>query len=849
MTVEHINDIPLDSAAVESKSEKTSRKVSTRKRKVSLEEYTSNKEKRKTRTNRTRKQTNTLAQPSALVIPSEKKKTSRTRRASKSVVSKSPSQAKEESTVDILVETINNFHSLSEYGYEQESTMVSEEKPLLAKQSGSSNPKNNKPALAKRGRRKKVSIDFGEDNALQNFDTQDAQENNLKILSVTTRHHEQEKLKDFRHAKTALELNAQSQIDIFDSFLSYDFPQEEQYSELKNEKDLDIAHEFSGGIVDNFFALAAETLLKSDSYTIDNDTLNKEPKFEEHSLINEENEKSPEGKNRPSRRGGRGKRGKKRALTTPSLAEQKNDDVLDDFESKISIDEDVSQLQIVTDQDIIDKPTPRGLGTKKVDSTNVRKMFISMVQGEQVEVALVEAGVIHEYYLEMLHQVKTKGNIYKGIVNNIDVNLQAAFISYGTNKNGFLQIDEIHPEYYQAHLEDLKGKKFPPIQKIIKPGQEILVQVVKEPTGNKGAFLTTWLSLPGRFLVLTPGQEQIGVSRKVDSDEERTRLRNLMTGIDPGAGLGVIVRTASAGTTKTTLKSDLQYLKRVWREIRKRGLNEDAPALLYRESGLAERAIRDYLTDDVVEVWVDSIQIADSLRETLALLFPRKKELVRMHADVRQTLWERFNMQRQLEQIYSREVLLPSGGRLVFDQTEALMAIDINSGKISGKGNFESMALKTNLEAAEAIARHLKLRDIGGQIVIDFIDMRDKNHVREVEKTLRNAMKNDRARHDVARMSSFGLLEIVRQRTGSSALAISMEPCPHCKGTGARRNLEWQALQALCEMERKARSAQGGKYTYETSFTELALYLLNHKRQRIAELEEQLKVRIEVRMR
>lgn len=476
-----------------------------------------------------------------------------------------------------------------------------------------------------------------------------------------------------------------------------------------------------------------------------------------------------------------------------------------------------------------------------------RKMFISVVPGEQVEVALVEEGVIGEYYLDMLNQAKTKGNIYKGVVHNVDANLQAAFVSYGAHKNGFLQIDEIHSEYYLAHHETAKGKKFPPIQKVIKPGQEVLVQVVKEPTGNKGAFLTTWLSLAGRFLVLTPGQEQIGVSRKVDNDEERARLREMMNGIEPGEGLGVIVRTVSAGTSKTTLKNDLQYLKRVWKEIRRRGTSEVAPSLVYQESSLAERAVRDYLTEDVCEVWVDNETVADSLRETVALLFPRKEDLVRVHVDVRQTLWERFNIQRQLEQIYSREVTLPSGGRLVFDQTEALMAIDINSGKISGKANFESMALKTNIEAAEAIARHLRLRDIGGQIVIDFIEMRDKSHVREVEKTLRNAMKNDRARHDVARMSSFGLLEIVRQRTGSSALAVTMEPCPCCQGTGIRRNMEWQSLQALRQIGRQARTPGTTRCVFESN-AELGMYLLNHKRDRLREMEQQLNIPIEIRI-
>lgn len=477
-----------------------------------------------------------------------------------------------------------------------------------------------------------------------------------------------------------------------------------------------------------------------------------------------------------------------------------------------------------------------------------RRMFISVLPGEQVEVALAEDGQLLEYYLDMLHQRKIKGNIYKGVIHNIDTNLQAAFVSYGAGKNGFLQIDEVHPEYWLAHHEPSKGKKFPPIQKVLKAGQEVLVQVVKEPTGSKGAFLTTWLSLAGRFLVLTPGQDQIGVSRKVDDDEERSRLREMMNGIDPGQGLGVIVRTVSAGTTKTTLKNDLQYLKRVWRDIRKKATEVSAPTLIYQEPGLSERAVRDYLTEDVCEIWVDNDEVAQSVRDTVNLLFPRRKDLVRMHTDLRTPMWERFNLRRQLEQIYSREVLLPSGGRLVFDQTEALMAIDINSGKISGKGNFEAMAHKTNMEAAEAIARHLKLRDIGGQVVIDFIEMRDKKHVLEVEKTLRTAMKNDRARHDVARMSSFGLLELVRQRTGSSALAISLEPCPACGGTGMRRNIEWQALQALRELRRMVSAEPKEKCVYPAS-PELALYLLNHKRDTLREIEQDYGKCLEIMVR
>ncbi len=478
-----------------------------------------------------------------------------------------------------------------------------------------------------------------------------------------------------------------------------------------------------------------------------------------------------------------------------------------------------------------------------------RRMYISVLPGEQVEVAITANGILDEYYLDMLHQKKIKGNIYRGVIVNIDINLQAAFVDFGTEKNGFLQIDEIHPEYYISPQEYVRGRKYPPIQQVLRLGQEVLVQVVKEPNGSKGAFLTTWISLAGRFLVLTPGQEQIAISRKVNDEEERSRLRELMNGIDPGDDLGVIVRTVSAGVTQTTLKNDLAYLKRTWNEVRRQATGVSAPACVYREPGLVERAVRDYLTDDVCELWVDNAEVAERIKETVSMLFPHKRDLVRIHNDSRHSLWERFNLRRQLDQIYSREVLMPSGGRLVFDQTEALMAIDINSGKISCKGNFEHMAFKTNMEAAETIARQLKLRDIGGQVVIDFIEMREHKHILEVERTLRNCMKNDRARHDVARMSSFGLLELVRQRTGTSAISISMEPCPACGGTGLRRNLEWQSLQALRDIARLMRGRTSSSCCRYEMTQELGLYLLNHKRDALKELENTYGKSIEIVIR
>ena len=547
-----------------------------------------------------------------------------------------------------------------------------------------------------------------------------------------------------------------------------------------------------------------------------------------------------EKKKRSRSRGGRGR--KKNNKTNETLGAVSESSEL--IESTLPDTEE----QDAKNQNKKKKSLPKQEEAKAQAKATRRKMFVSVVPEEQVEVVLTEEGQVQEYYVEMMHQLKTKGNIYKGIVHNVDPNLQAAFVSYGAVKNGFLQIDEVHPEYYAVPHENLKGKKYPPLQKVLKPGQEVLVQVVKEPAGTKGAFLTTYLSLPGRYLVLTPGREQIGVSRKVDNEAERARLREMLEGLEPGAGLGVIVRTVSMGTSKDNLQADLQYLKKNWMEVRTKGTTLEAPCLIYQELDLATRAVRDYLNDSVAEVWIDDSTAADSISEMAAGLFPQKSNLVRLYSDG-QPLFERYNIQRQIDQIHSREVSLPSGGRLVIDPTEALTAIDINSGRSGGKNNFEDMAYRTNMEAAKMIPLQLRLRDIGGQVVIDFIEMRDKNHWREVEKTLRDSMKIDRARHDIGKISSFGLLEIVRQRLGSSAISISTEPCPHCKGTGIRRNMEWQAQKALRDIAKAMRLAKEQEQhnaVYEAE-PNLAWSLLNSKRQRLFEMEQNYGVSLEIR--
>jgi len=475
-----------------------------------------------------------------------------------------------------------------------------------------------------------------------------------------------------------------------------------------------------------------------------------------------------------------------------------------------------------------------------------KKMFIGVLPNELVEVVLTEEAAVQEYYVEMLHQAKTKGNIYKGYIHNIDAALQAAFINYGAERNGFLQIDEVHPEYYLGSYPLKKGARFPLIQKVLKPGQEVLVQVVKEPTGKKGAFVSCYLSLPGRYFVYTLGRDQQGVSRKIEDEKERERLKSCIDQINPPEGVGLIVRTAGIGRAKTELTRDYKILHRLWGEIKKKAQTEKAPALVYKELDLAVRAARDYLTQDVSEVWVDDPETFEQIRDYVALAFPKSPNMVKLHAEHDRTMWERFGLTRQVEQIYSREVTLPSGGRLVFDHTEALTSVDINSGKIGGEQSFAKMAHKTNMEAAEEIVRQLKLRDIGGQIVIDFIEMKDPKHTRDVEKVVRQAMKNDRARTDVSGISPFGLMELVRQRLGSSAISVSTEPCPCCGGTGIRRNLEWQSLQAMKTIHRLLRRPGCPNPLQVPLGQELAIYMLNNKRELLTEMGARLDNRVEI---
>lgn len=478
------------------------------------------------------------------------------------------------------------------------------------------------------------------------------------------------------------------------------------------------------------------------------------------------------------------------------------------------------------------------MGTRK------RRMLISIIPGELIEVAIIKNYILEEYYVEMLTHSKTKRNIYKGIIHNIDTSLQAAFVNYGAKKNGFLQIDEVHPDYYVQKANVSPGQKYPPIQKVLKPGQELLVQVVKEPTESKGAYLTTYLTLPGRYLVLTPGKEQIAISRKIEDEEERERLKIIMNEFSLEPGLGVIVRTVSEGQNKTNLFRDLQFLRRLWKNIKQKALTLDPPCLVYEEKDLAFRAIRDYLTADVLDVWVDSKEVAHKLEGYINLLFPRRKNMVKCYESIEADLFTKFNINDQIKKIFSRKVKLPSGGEIVIDHTEALTCIDINSGKISGESNFKEMAYRTNLEAIREIANQLRLRDIGGQIVIDLIEMKDKKYIQEIEKELKSCLKNDKARTNVGKVSKFGLLELVRQKMGSSAISTIYTECPKCGGAGLVLSIEWRAAQVLKDIYRRIQLPDTPNPLEYILEKELCIYLLNNKRDRLIDLERRFHKKI-----
>ncbi|MFA7382049.1 MAG: Rne/Rng family ribonuclease [Desulfurivibrionaceae bacterium] len=474
------------------------------------------------------------------------------------------------------------------------------------------------------------------------------------------------------------------------------------------------------------------------------------------------------------------------------------------------------------------------------------KLLINTDEPEECRLVLLEGGRVESFYVETVSQAQTKGNIYKGKVTAVEASLQAAFVDYGSEKNGFLPFGDIHPEYYatetavDTHWKDL------PIQKVLSKGQEVLVEVVKEATGNKGATLTTYLSLPGRYLVLMPGSDSAGISRKIESEEERNKLREMIKSVNIPEGIGYIVRTASQEITKTALAQDVRYLLNLWKEIKKRGQTEKAPALLHKEQNIVSRFLRDHFTSEIAEILVDADEALAQVNNFLELLpaAQRKTTIAKLHKGS-QPLFHQYHVEKQIEQIYQPNVPLPSGGSIVINPTEALVAIDVNSGRTGKDKSFEDAIFLANMEAAEELSRQLRLRDLGGLIVVDFIDMRDSKHIREVEKKVRDCMKRDKAKVDFSKISKFGLMQISRQKMAAPVAVGSYRICPHCQGRGLVRSVETQALVHFRHLQTGVARKEIKRVVCRLPM-EVAQYILNKKRADLIELEQEHQVEINI---
>ena len=467
------------------------------------------------------------------------------------------------------------------------------------------------------------------------------------------------------------------------------------------------------------------------------------------------------------------------------------------------------------------------------------KILINAIDPEECRMAKVKASKLEEFYIESAARETTQGNIYKGTISRIEPSLQAVFVDYGAERHGFLQRHEIHSDYFH----DSDGGDHT-IEKIVKRGQEIMVQVTKEPFMKKGAMLTTYISLAGRYLVLMPGSEKSGISRKIEDEDERLRLKELIDKLKSPEGFGLIVRTVGMNSNKTLLSRDLRYLLRLWKTIKKSVMKEPAPALLYKERHLVLRSIRDYFTPEVKEILIDDPSVFQEVREFIKIISRKHHKIVKLYKGAK-PIFTKFGIEDQIAPIFESRVALKSGGSIVIEQTEALVSIDVNSGKSTHERSIEKTAFLTNLEAAEEAARQLRLRDLGGLIVIDFIDMKEPKHRSEVERRLRRFAGEDKAKTKVGKISRFGMLEMSRQRIRPSIEFGSYHPCRHCKGKGLVASTETLAVGFLRKLSLE--TLKPGITSVKGIVPgDVADYLLNKKRKEIAELEERRNLSVEI---
>ncbi|SFC52289.1 ribonuclease E [Marinospirillum celere] len=466
----------------------------------------------------------------------------------------------------------------------------------------------------------------------------------------------------------------------------------------------------------------------------------------------------------------------------------------------------------------------------------MKRMLINATQPEERRVALVDGQRLYDLDIESGSRESKKANIYRGRITRVEPSLEAAFVDFGAERHGFLPLKEIGREYFVKNPGDGRNG----IRDLVKEGTEVIVQVDKEERGNKGAALTTYVSLAGRYLVLMPNNSRAGgISRRIEG-EERAALKEAMSGLNVPNGMGVIVRTAGIGRSSEELQWDLDYLIKVWEAVNKAAVEKPAPFLIYRESNVIIRALRDYLRQDIGEVLIDSKEVYDLAQGFIQQVMPSYQSKIKFYQDD-VPLFSRFQIESQIETAFQREVKLPSGGSIVIDHTEALVSIDINSARATRGGDIEETALQTNLEAADEIARQLRLRDIGGLIVIDFIDMSPVRNQREVENRMRDALKIDRARVQIGRISRFGLLEMSRQRLRPSLGETSGVVCPRCDGQGTIRDVKSLALSILRLIEEEAMKDNTAQIRAILPVS-VATFLLNEKRSALHDIEKRQQV-------
>ena len=463
----------------------------------------------------------------------------------------------------------------------------------------------------------------------------------------------------------------------------------------------------------------------------------------------------------------------------------------------------------------------------------MKRILINALQKEETRVAMVDGQQLYDLDIEVTSREQKKASIYKGTITRVEPSLEAAFVDYGAERHGFLPFKEISRSYFTEEARNASGR--PDIRSAIKEGQQVIVQVDKEERGNKGAALTTFLSLAGRYLVLMPNNPRAGgVSRRIEGDD-RKEIREAMSGLDIPQGMGLIVRTAGVGRATEELQWDMDYQVQVWKAIEKAAAERKAPFLIYQESNVIIRALRDYFRDDIGEILIDNPDVYKTAEDFVKQVMPNSQRKLKLYQDDI-PLFNRYQIEGQIESAYQREVTLPSGGAIVIDHTEALISIDINSARATRGSDIEDTATNTNLEAADEIARQLRLRDLGGLVVIDFIDMMANKNQRAVENRLRDALKMDRARVQIGRISRFGLLEMSRQRLRPSLGEATQIVCPRCNGYGTIRNIESLSLSLLRIAEEEALKEHTSRVIIQVP-VEVSTFIFNEKRKDLIEIE------------